>query len=92
MGAEERDVLGFEAGARLVQNREWFICPVQIIRYKAGSIVDKSKPTTPIEFQGSLQCNLFLDTFGCSVALLGSVETVNVGLVVFGMVQPHYLL
>jgi hypothetical protein len=41
VGAEEKDVVGLEAGARLVQNKEWFMCPAS----EGHKFQRKLKPT-----------------------------------------------
>lgn len=48
--------------------------------------------TTTVELEGSLESDALLGGRALRVCRLGSVEGVNIGLVVLGMVQSHDLL
>ena len=59
--------------------------------YMAKRARQTTTRTSSVEFQCRLQRDLLFGTFRLCVLLLSCVETVNVGLMMFGVVQLHYL-
>jgi hypothetical protein len=76
------------AGARFFQKREWLICPTAWFHTHYPE-KQSTTLTTTIELQGILERNFLCCGVGGRITLFSRVQSVNICLMVLGMVKCH---
>jgi hypothetical protein len=94
-------LFSFAEGARFLQNKEWLMCPDYIpdVEKKHGGVIEYDKEsdemqcrlTTTVKLECGLEGDTLLGSLRLCVGLLGSVESIHVGLVMLLVVKLHDL-